>query len=160
MRKLFLIRHAKSSHKDDSLEDLHRPLSKRGERDALAMARHFADKGELLDVIYSSTAERALDYAQLLSEFTGVALIPDLSFYTFIDSELREILYHLPDEVNSVAVVGHNAAITLVAELLAAESLENVPTSGIVALNCDVDSWDNLMAGCAEIEYFDYPKML
>ena len=54
MRKLVLIRHAKSSWKFPELDDHERPLNKRGERDSLSMARHIADK-ETLDVLYSST---------------------------------------------------------------------------------------------------------
>lgn len=39
MKKLYLIRHAKSSWKDISLDDLDRPLNKRGQKDAPFMAQ-------------------------------------------------------------------------------------------------------------------------
>ena len=84
MRRLLLIRHAKSSSKHHELDDHERPLNRRGERDVISMARHLADKDEHFDVIYSSTAVRALDFAQTISELTHVTLVPDLSFYTFI----------------------------------------------------------------------------
>lgn len=161
MRRLLLIRHAKSSWKFPELDDHERPLNKRGERDVLTMARHLADKAEPLDVIYSSTATRALDYAQLLSEFTNCSLIPDLSFYTFSDEELLEILRNLPDDAINIAVVAHNPALLRVVNQLTAKEFSNVPTSGIVAIDCVVASWSELGggAGACELAYFDYPKM-
>ncbi len=102
MRRLLIIRHAKSSWKYPELDDHERPLNKRGERDSLSMARYLADKDEGLDVLYSSTAVRALDYAQTLSDFCHTTLVPELSFYTFDDEELLEIFRHLPDSVQRI----------------------------------------------------------
>ena len=160
MRKLLLIRHAKSSWKFPDLDDHERPLNKRGERDSLTMARYLADKDEALEVIYSSSANRALDYAQTLSEFTHTTLVPELSFYTFDDEELFEILRHLPDDVQRIGVVCHNPAATHIANRLTANDYENIPTAGIVAINCDVDSWADLNSGQCEVDYFVTPKML
>jgi phosphohistidine phosphatase len=158
MRKLLLIRHAKSSWKFPDLDDHERPLNKRGERDVLTMARQLEERDEALEVIYSSTATRALDYAQTLSAFTHTSLIPDLSFYTFDDEQLLEILRHLPDEVERAAVVAHNPAVTLAVNHLTASDFDNVPTAAIVAIKCDVDHWADLNSGQCEIDYFDYPK--
>ncbi len=160
MRRLILIRHAKSSHKHLGLDDHERPLNRRGERDAVAMARHIADKDEMLDVIFTSTAARAIDFAQLISEFSGVALEPDLSFYTFRADALLEILCNLPDNINRVAVVAHNPAITQVVNHLVGANLDNVPTAGAVAIDCHVDSWEGLRNTDCDMDYFDYPKML
>lgn len=162
MRKLLLIRHAKSSWKFPDLDDHERPLNKRGQRDILSMARHLAYKDEVLDVIFSSTAIRALELAQMISELTNVSLVPDLSFYTFSDDELLEILRNLPDEAQNVAVVAHNPAITQVVNRLTDANLNNVPTSGIVAIECPVDSWSVLgdIERDCQLLYFDYPKML
>ena len=159
MRRLLLIRHAKSSWKNHDGDDHERPLNQRGEQDSILMARHLADKGEELNIIFSSTATRALDFAQQLSDFTHVTLEPDLSFYTFDQDELLEILHSLPDNANRIAIVGHNPAITRVASKLASHEFDNIPTAGIVALNCDAESWSELSVSDCEIDYFEYPKM-
>lgn len=161
MRKLLLIRHAKSSWKFPELDDHERPLNKRGQRDILTMARHLADKFEPIDVIYSSTATRALDYAQMISDFTNVNLIPDLSFYTFSQDDLLEILRNLPDDAHTVAVVAHNPAIGQIVNALTGEIFVKFPTSAIAAVNCPTESWNDLDAlqNECELEYFDYPKM-
>ena len=159
MRKLLLIRHAKSSWKFPELDDHERPLNKRGARDVLTMARHLADRDEMLDVIYSSTATRALDLAQQISDFTHTTLVPDLSFYTFDEEQLLEILRCLPDSVERVAVVAHNPAITHAANRLSANDYENIPTSGVVAIDCDIDRWADLNSGQCSVDYFVFPKM-
>ena len=160
MRKLLLIRHAKSSRKFSEPDDHERPLNKRGEQDVLTMARHLADKDEALDVIFSSTATRALDYAQSISEFTHVDLNPDLTFYTFDVDQLLEILRHLPNSANNVAVVAHNPAITQAVNRLSNSEIRNVPTAAIVCLACDVEEWMDLAEATCELEYFVSPKML
>lgn len=160
MRRLLLIRHAKSSWKFPELDDHERPLNKRGERDALAMARHLAEKDEVLDAMFSSTATRALDYAQRLCEFNYVNLVPDLSFYTFDVDQLLEILRHLPDSAQSIAVVAHNPAITQAVNRLSNSAISNVPTAAIACLTSDVEQWMDLDEGLCDLEYLDTPKML
>jgi phosphohistidine phosphatase len=126
------------------------------------MARHLSSGDEHLDVIYSSTATRALDFAQMISEFTGFTLIPDLTFYTFDTDELLEILRNLPDQAKRVAIVAHNPAITQLANRLSGSEISNVPTAGIVALNCAIEQWQQLgaTAQSSELDYFESPKIL
>lgn len=159
MRRLLLIRHAKSSHKFDQLDDHERPLNKRGERDSITMARLLADKNESLDVIYSSTAIRALSYAEVISEFTHVTLVPELSFYTFDVDELIEILRCLPDNAYNVAIVLHNPALTQAINRLTNENIKKVPTAGIAAINCPIEQWADLLEVESELDYIDTPKM-
>ena len=160
MRRLLLIRHAKSSHKDIDLDDHERPLSKRGERDAITMARYLEQRDEALDVIYTSTAIRAIDYAQTISDFTGITLVPDLSFYTFDSDELIEILKCLPESVYCVGIVAHNPAIINAVRRLTNQSIKKLPTSGVIALDCPVDEWNELSDVQLDIDYTITPKML
>ena len=60
MKRLILIRHAKSSWSDYSIDDFDRSLNKRGERDAPFMAQKLAEKGIKPDLIVSSPAKRAI----------------------------------------------------------------------------------------------------
>lgn len=160
MKKLLLIRHAKSSWKFSELDDHERPLNKRGERDRIAMARYLADIDVDVDVIYSSTATRALDLAQTISEFTNIMLVPDLSFYTFDADQLLQIIQSLPDEAHSVAVVGHNPAITQTVNSLTGAELSNVPTSGVATISCNIEVWSELETGAGELLSFIAPKLL
>jgi len=149
MRKLILIRHAKSSWKHPELDDHERPLNKRGERDSLTIARHLQAQSEI-----------ALDLAQTISDFCYTSLIPDLSFYTFDTDELLEILRSLPNEASQVAVVGHNPAITQAVNRLTASQLLNVPTSGVVTIECPIEEWHQLDEGLCELLSVTTPKTL
>ena len=63
MKKLTLVRHAKSSWKHNVI-DFERPLKTRGENDAVLVANYIKDKLEKPDVIWSSDANRALSTAK------------------------------------------------------------------------------------------------
>lgn len=160
MKKLLIIRHAKSSWDDPDLDDHERPLNARGERDSFTMARFLADNDEGLEVIYSSTAIRALDFAHVISEFCDITLVPELSFYTFDEDELMEILRSLPDTLSRVAIVAHNPAVTQLINRLTDADLENVPTAGVASIQCDVDEWADLTEASCEMTYFQTAKKL
>lgn len=160
MKKLILIRHAKSSWKDSELDDHERPLNKRGDRDRLTLARYLADTDLSVEVIYSSTAVRALELAQTISEFTQISLVPDLSFYTFDPDQLLQIIQSLPEEASSVCVVGHNPAITQLSNSLCNTELLNVPTSGVVTMTFELDDWHDIERGLAEFEGLVSPKII
>lgn len=159
MRRLLLIRHAKSSWKYPELDDHERPLTKRGERDVIIMARQLGVREQQLDAIYTSTARRALDYAQQISDVTGTRLVADSCFYSFEVDALMRMLRSLPSATQNVAVVAHNPAITLTVNRLTNLRLNNVPTAAIVALSCDTPDWHGLTEGLCQLDYFDYPKM-
>ncbi|MBX2846942.1 MAG: histidine phosphatase family protein [Acidiferrobacterales bacterium] len=162
MRKLLLIRHAKSSWKFPELDDHDRPLNKRGRRDVLRMAKHIAEKESRLDIVFSSTAIRAVALAETICEYINAPLIPRSNFYTFSSRELLKALSCLPDENHQIAVVAHNPAITEVVNYLVKGKLANIPTSGVAAVLPSVQKWSGLLekrASC-ELSYFDFPKML
>ncbi|HWQ82999.1 MAG TPA: histidine phosphatase family protein, partial [Anaerolineales bacterium] len=71
MKKLLILRHAKSSWDHPDLADIDRPLNKRGLRDAPRIG-HWLKHQELVpDVIASSPADRAKTTARLVAEACG-----------------------------------------------------------------------------------------
>ncbi|MFT4634401.1 MAG: phosphohistidine phosphatase [Arenicella sp.] len=160
MKKLLLLRHAKSSWADDQLDDHERPLNARGERDSFTMARYIADADEGLDVIFTSTATRALEFAHVISEFTDVTLVPELSFYTFDEDELMEIIRSLPNDANRVAVVAHNSAIHQVANRLSENELDTFPTAAVASFACHVEQWREINESNCELIYFQTAKQI
>jgi len=160
VKELLLIRHAKSSWKDSDLDDHERPLNARGERDSFTMARFIADSPDPLQVLYSSTAVRALSFAERITEFANISLVPDLAFYTFDDDQLIEIISNLPNEVHRAGIVGHNPAITQSVNRLCRANITNVPTAGVVSIECSIDKWSEISEVNCELSYFQSPKRL
>ena len=68
MKRLLIMRHAKSSWKDSDLTDHERPLKKRGKNDAHQMGKLLKSKKIVPDMIICSTAQRAKETAELLAD--------------------------------------------------------------------------------------------
>ena len=73
MKNLYLLRHAKSRWDNPGLSDHLRPLNQRGKRNAPAMALRFVERGETLDLIITSPAERARTTAGAFASACGLA---------------------------------------------------------------------------------------
>ena len=71
MKRLFLVRHAKSSWDDPSLDDMDRPLNNRGKRNAPEMGIRLRKQGIIPDLLISSPAKRAHTTAKSISEEIG-----------------------------------------------------------------------------------------
>jgi len=155
-----LIRHAKSSWKFPDLSDHDRPLNKRGQANILPMAEFLKRQALLLEKIYSSSAERALRYAQGLSDVCDIPLEVNQSLYTFSHQSLMAQIRGLDNRLQSVAVVGHNPAITSVVNELGGVDIANVPTAAMALIQINDSSWQNLGSVKSELLFMQSPKML
>lgn len=145
MKELLIMRHAKSSWDNANLSDHERPLNKRGEKDAPRMGHLLKEEALSPDLIISSTAERALNTAELVALNCDYNRELALSsrFYgadpqTFVD------VLHLVDDSNSrVMIVGHNPGLEeLVAELTEFDG--RFTTANIAHVQLPIDSWRDL----------------
>lgn len=160
MKKLFLIRHAKSSWDNPTLSDVDRPLNARGESNAPEMAKRLSEKWEAPELVLCSHARRAVQTAEKL----GVIWWPEQELtickelYEASPSMIIDLLSGVKNETLSVAVVFHNPSITILGNLLASIEIENVPTCGVVALEYENRNWRDLEVGSCRLLDFDYPK--
>ncbi len=160
MKTLFLNRHAKSSWDHAGLRDFDRPLNDRGMRDAPLMAERLADRGEQVDAILSSTANRALTTAMFFKE----KLSPTVSMDTTDDiygagvRTLLTVVSGVDDQIDNLIMFGHNPGFTDFANYLTGSDIYNIPTCGIVKIRFDINSWGEISGGTGDLVYFDYPK--
>lgn len=161
MKYLYLVRHAKSSWDDLSLQDAKRPLSERGMRDAPRMAKRFKEKGVTVDQMITSHAVRALATCR---SFCDTLKYPhdhiriEPSLYHASEDGMLQLVHDLKDTVDTVMIFGHNPGLTDFVNSLNGETISNVPTTGIVAFSFDVDSWKDISWGSGSMLFFDYPK--
>ncbi len=163
MKRLILVRHAKSSWKDVALHDVDRPLSKRGKRDAPCMGEHLARQGVRPDIILASPAKRARKTAQLLAAQlanAGGHILFDPALYEAGAGLLLERVRALDETWNEVMLVGHNPGLTDFANLLTAIGIDNLPTCGVVVANLELNSWREVEVGCGEPVLYLTPKEL
>ena len=159
MKTLYLVRHAKSSWKFPKLDDIDRPLNKRGKRDAPEIGRRLREKGIVPDIMITSPADRAFSAAQMIAEKIGypiAEIIQDHELYHAGIKDLLNIIRSISNDKQSAMVFGHNPSFTYFANSLSEFSTDNVPTTGVVAFQFDVDSWREVDKG--EFLFFDYPK--
>jgi phosphohistidine phosphatase len=164
MKRLTLLRHAKSSWDDSSLADHDRPLSARGQTDAPRIGRHLAQSGIKPDLALISSARRAQQTAALIAPcLTGSALElrTEPRLYLATPGELLQILAEQSDDYDELLVVGHNPGLTqLVNMMLPALGLTNLPTAGAVRIDCDTPRWSAITAGRFALRSSCSPKTL
>ena len=149
MKNLILIRHAKSSW-DNNCQDIDRPLEQRGIDDAHLVALDCMKYLPSNFVIYSSIAKRARETAAI---FATTILYPEESIvfinelYTFDENNLQKIITLFSNDFENVILFGHNEAITNFVNNFGDIFIDNVPTSGLMWLQFEIDSWDKIGKG-------------
>ena len=142
MKSLLVMRHAKSSWKNAYLADHDRPLNNRGKGDAPRMGQLLREEQLVPDLIISSSARRATDTADLLSDACGYEGDVRLTreFYG-ADSEIfLEVLCDLLPRHQRVMIVGHNPGIEDFLEELT-ETYVRMPTAAIAYVELPIDDW-------------------
>lgn len=161
MKKLFLIRHAKSSWSNIALDDIDRPLNKRGKRDAPFMAKLLKEKNIKPDLLVSSPAKRANLTAIYFAEafdYPKDKIVIKPPIYESSVRDFLDILQKIEDDNRIVFLFGHNPAITLFTTFLSGKDLLNIPTCGIAGLKLKVEKWGDINENTCELEFFEYPK--
>lgn len=162
MKTIILVRHAKSSWKDTSLDDFDRPLNKRGKRNAPFMGKKLKERKIIPDLVLSSPAKRAKKTATAVAK----ALDYPKKKITFYDKMyhasaryLFELLKNLDDEHETIMLFGHNPSLNDFADMLLKRNpISNIPTTGVCCIRFDVNHWQKVEQGKGEIVFFDFPK--
>ncbi len=161
MKKLYLIRHAKSDWSEEDRSDFERSLNKRGKKDLPFMAQRLKKFGIKPDLILSSPAKRAKKTVKVLAETIGYPcdkISYEESLYDSSYTAYRYLLDSLDEKFNSVFIVAHNPTLTEVGERLSGAILTNIPTCSIVCIEFDVKSFKDIEEESGKIIFFDYPK--
>lgn len=160
MKKLTLIRHAKSSW-DGNLRDFDRPLSIRGIKDLSNMVAEVRTFDYAPDLVLSSPANRALATANFFVEGLGIPskkFSTDKALYDFSGQSLIATIKDVQDSVDFLMVFGHNHALTYFVNLYGTIPIDNVPTCGLVTIEFPITHWNDLKKGVTSKTLF--PKSL
>ncbi|MCK5691848.1 MAG: histidine phosphatase family protein [Bacteroidales bacterium] len=160
-RRLFIIRHGKSSWDNEGLEDIDRPLAKRGIRNAGEMAERLLAKNQVPQLILSSPASRALNTALIMSRSWGIEAenlqITDALYMAYL-SEIDQVIGGVPAEIKNLAIFGHNPSFTAYANKFLELPLDNLPTAGVVIVTLESENWGEIGRKQVKGTYVDYPK--
>jgi len=170
MKRLTILRHAKSSWKDRELNDFDRPLNARGRKAARLMGREMTERGMRFDSVLASPAVRIRETIDGVSE--GHELRSPIRFepriYEARVSELMELIGTLPDEASSALLVCHNTSAERLVLKLAKDDErglrkrveEKFPTAGLAAIELPVDRWSEVQPDSGALVELIYPADL
>ncbi len=163
MKKLYILRHAKSDWSDPNLDDFDRGLKKRGKNDIKLISNWLKEQGIQPDFIISSPAKRAKKTLKVLKNILNIKkddIKFDSNVYEANIEYLVDMLSKLDDRENEVLLIGHNPSLNELAGFLSDTIITNIPTSGIVAIEFDIKSWSEIKNTKGNIIFFQYPKKL
>ena len=153
MKKLLLLRHAKSSWEDTSLPDFERPLNERGLR-AAPLVGEFMRKQRLRpDMVLCSPAKRTRETIALVLETAGITteLRYDERIYEASVMRLLEIVSQIDDDKMEVMLVGHNPGMENLLERLTGET-ERMPTAALALITLNAEKWSEAEAQGGRLE--------
>jgi len=160
MKTLILMRHAKSSWDDATLDDYDRPLNSRGFKDAPRMGKLLKQKKTVPDLILCSPARRARQTCELFvqaAQFqTEIEWKED--FYGASPAEYLKGLQAVDDACRKVMLIGHNPGMESLLHHLNGE-FEKFPTAAIAILGLPIEHWQALsLETKAQLQHLWRPK--
>lgn len=161
MKTLYIVRHAKSSWDDPSLDDFSRPLNERGEKDAPRMGKRLKEREITVDLMISSPAKRALKTCKAIAKvlaYPKEKILEEKKLYHADAAQILSILKSIKEPHDVVMIFGHNPGLTEFANELFNQTIMNIPTAGVVCGKLNIDSWKNIGMNCGEMIFFDFPK--
>ena len=172
MKRLLLLRHAKTEPAGAGVDDHERALMARGREDAPRLGRYIHKCGYDPELILSSTSVRTMQTVELVTEeLPGVARVDYLeALYLAEPDVILAMIRLVPDKMNSLMVVGHNPGLEQIATLLAREPVkrkerdrfdlleEKFPTAALAVLDFDVERWRDIEPGEGALKDFVRPR--
>lgn len=163
MKTLYLVRHAKSSWKNIEIPDHERPLLEKGKKRTRKIIEYLQTKDVNINYMVSSPAIRAYETSKFIAgafayPVEKIRMSPLL--YYGNDELILDLVQNIPNNYNSVMIVGHNPSITNLVNRFIDPQLDYLPTSGIVNLGFDTNYWCDINTVRIFLNFIIYPKLL
>ena len=163
-KTLILMRHAKSGWEDGSLDDIDRPLSDRGRRNAPVMAAWLEAGGFLPDVALVSAARRTQETWDIVSEALPAQTV-DIRQDLYLASPKGILDAVKTQSADTVLVLAHNPGIANAAHMLVAEmpgdgAFLRYPTLATAVIRFDGDDWSAAREDAGTLLAFTVPRAL
>ncbi len=162
MKRLIILRHAKSSWDNADVSDYDRKLNKRGEKSAELMGEFLAAKQGNVDLILSSSAVRAFSTARIVSQklnYNIDEIETTKKLYLAWVNDILKTIYSISDNADSCILVGHNPGLTDLVNHFGVR-LDNLPTASVVCFEFEAQSWEDISRENADLKWFQMARDL
>lgn len=164
MKKIILLRHAKSSWDNIRLKDHDRPLAKRGEEASALVGKFLKEMKLIPDYIICSTAKRAKMTIELVLKVFDKKIKIDYNPLIYEDdtNDIIELISKTDESINTLMIVGHNPGIELLVEKLTHKLFPytKFSTAGIAVVELNIDKWKKIKKTNGKLALFKSPKKI
>lgn len=171
MKKLTLLRHAKSGWDDPVARDFDRPLNQRGEKACRAIGTWMRREGLNFDHIIASPAVRVIDTLDHVVATYGKLIEPtwERRIYLASSATLMDVLREIEGDFERVLMVGHNPGLEdLILDIVPDEKgddlrdavYEKFPTAAVAEMELDIAAWADIDRRCGKLTRFIRPRDL
>jgi phosphohistidine phosphatase len=170
MKRLAVLRHAKSTWDDPNLEDFSRPLSERGWKASRRMGLEMKHRDLRFDLVLASTAQRVRETVDGVREnyYFAAPIQFEPRLYGATEQELLSLVRALPESVEAPLLVGHNPGLERLLSGLTHEDDEGMrrrvagkyPTAALAVVEFPAERWRDVLPGTGEIVELILPREL
>ena len=171
MKRLTLLRHAKSDWDDPVARDFDRPLNRRGKKAALLVGQFARSRKMRFDRLVASPAVRVVQTLDTFLAGYGEPLEPhwDRRIYLASAPTLFDVIRDLPETVDSAILAGHNPGLEeLILELVPDNGPNSLrddvevkfPTASLAVMDLAIDRWADAKRDVATLISFTRPRDL
>jgi phosphohistidine phosphatase len=174
MRRLFLLRHAKSDWSAGAADDHARPLNARGQQAAKQMGASMCAQGFVPSLVLCSSAARTRETWALVKAAMKISSEERFTrdLYLASPDALLETLRAAPDEASGILLIGHNPGIKLLALYLMRKRndvkeeayrkalAEKFPTGALAVFSFDAPSWQGIALHSGRLDAYMRPREL
>ena len=162
MKRVVIVRHAKSVPYGYD-DDFNRDLSDRGKNDAKLISTELNKLGIKPETMIASPAKRAIKTARIFAENIGFDknnILEEEDIYEGLTtSEFLDLIQELPKETETAFFFGHNPGFYYFVNNLLDNFKDDMPTCSTVAIDFNVDSWQQVQARTGKKAFQLIPKM-
>lgn len=163
MKKLVLIRHAKSDWSIPGIKDIDRPLNERGYLDAHKIGAQLREKTAGKKLFISSPAIRAISTALIIAReinYPQENISIHSELYEAEVNVYEEIIFSLDNTFDTIFIFGHNPTISQVISQFTGVTFVEVPTCSVSVINFETKHWNEAMTSKFTLSMQLFPKLL
>lgn len=161
MKKLTLIRHAKTLAPDHKQTDFDRSLSEQGHQDVETMTGRLEKQNFAFDQLFCSSAQRAISTAQVIFGRLASNDLPmrdEMTLYNIDLGHLYRFIETIDSTVQHAVLVAHNPALSDLLNDLLRDPIQNMQPCAIAQLQLNINDWIEIQTGCGQLLSFDSPS--